>query len=138
MIGVLIFGGLDNSYSPLTDAWFLNLSHENSISSCSWKEVSIHHCDYISLARILSTTCMQIKLPGEVKGRCDSSISVISSTSSQSAHVLLYGGQHKWAQETIAETTLMTMCKHFFVFISHQVLCSYLSTVLQSYQEEGH
>ena len=59
----------------------------------------------------LLTLHLQIKLPDEVGGRCDASISVISSTSSQSAHVLLYGGQHKWGEETIAETTLMVLCK---------------------------
>ena len=53
---------------------------------------------------------MQIKLPIEIEARCDSTISVISSSTSQSAHVLLYGGQHKWAQQTIAETTLMILC----------------------------
>ena len=54
--------------------------------------------------------CMQIKLPFEIEARCDSTISVISSSASQSAHVLLYGGQHKWAQQTVAETTLMILC----------------------------
>ena len=53
---------------------------------------------------------MQVKLPNEIEARCDSTISVISSSTSQSAHVLMYGGQHKWAQQTVAETTLMILC----------------------------
>ena len=38
MKGVLIFGGLDNNFSPLCDAWFLDLNQEKA-TVCSWKQV---------------------------------------------------------------------------------------------------
>ena len=80
---------------------------------------------------------MQVKLPDGVGGRCDASISVISSTSSQSAHVLLYGGQHKWAEETVAETTLMVLCKYKYspLYLFNSVFSMHLS--LQSHLGKG-
>lgn len=42
MKGVLIYGGLQDTYNtPLNDAWFLDVSGDDFTSS-SWKQVSIN------------------------------------------------------------------------------------------------